>query len=378
MNTTPSGKFCIFCGQKPEKKNREHIIPRWLIKMTGKESRKVFLGLDWASETLDAREFSWGSFTFPACEECNSRWSDIEGEIKTIISKMNDKDSLSSTDLQLLFNWIDKLRVGLWLGFYYLNKNYRGIVPQFFIDSRVARQDRALFIFETIEETSGIGLYGCDSPIFHMMPSLLHISINSYHFVSVSTAFLLSNKLGWPTLKNKFIKSFDDDQISLDLVPSDNSFSEKLFANAPKLSGVLLSQPIAPPEAMQNEEYKKLYEVDHVRAMSDGQKLGVGKIFLGNSNPSAYSDDPSKSWIPRVRYPFLELVRELSIFCHTTQCSLFEDSGDYSNFSQEEQQSRTRHIESTLKLQNVIFNHHFSQLLGKIDEQHKSPKLPFS
>jgi len=28
-------KFCIFCGDKPQSKNLEHIIPQWLLKMTG-------------------------------------------------------------------------------------------------------------------------------------------------------------------------------------------------------------------------------------------------------------------------------------------------------------------------------------------------------
>ena len=24
-------KYCVFCGNKPQDKNKEHIIPRWLI-----------------------------------------------------------------------------------------------------------------------------------------------------------------------------------------------------------------------------------------------------------------------------------------------------------------------------------------------------------
>ena len=37
-------KRCIFCGKKPSEKNREHIIPRWLIALTGDPKREWYLG----------------------------------------------------------------------------------------------------------------------------------------------------------------------------------------------------------------------------------------------------------------------------------------------------------------------------------------------
>jgi hypothetical protein len=45
----------------------------------------------------------------------------------------------------LRIGWI-KVRVGLWLGMIYLNENYRGVIPQFHIDDRVAQKDRALAV----------------------------------------------------------------------------------------------------------------------------------------------------------------------------------------------------------------------------------------
>ena len=37
-------KRCIFCGKVPETKTKEHVIPQWLINMTGDPKRNLHLG----------------------------------------------------------------------------------------------------------------------------------------------------------------------------------------------------------------------------------------------------------------------------------------------------------------------------------------------
>ncbi|QJB40178.1 hypothetical protein HF324_20870 [Chitinophaga oryzae] len=37
-------KYCIFCGEQPQSKTKEHIIPKWLIEMTGDPNRLTFFG----------------------------------------------------------------------------------------------------------------------------------------------------------------------------------------------------------------------------------------------------------------------------------------------------------------------------------------------
>ena len=39
-------KICVFCGLQPHSKNKEHIIPQWLIKMTGEPNRQANFGHD--------------------------------------------------------------------------------------------------------------------------------------------------------------------------------------------------------------------------------------------------------------------------------------------------------------------------------------------
>jgi len=65
-------KFCVFCGQKPENKNKEHVLPKWLIKLTGKPNRQINVGLNFSDFEKDTeikeRQYSINSFTLPACE----------------------------------------------------------------------------------------------------------------------------------------------------------------------------------------------------------------------------------------------------------------------------------------------------------------------
>jgi hypothetical protein len=42
------------------------------------------------SPKFSKRTYSWNSFTFPACGDCNARWSILEGEIKPIIQRLLD------------------------------------------------------------------------------------------------------------------------------------------------------------------------------------------------------------------------------------------------------------------------------------------------
>lgn len=73
-----TAQFCVFCGERPVSKNREHVIPQWLIAMTGDPNREVTIGLDLNSTPLKRRRFAFKSFTFPACEQCNERFSGLE------------------------------------------------------------------------------------------------------------------------------------------------------------------------------------------------------------------------------------------------------------------------------------------------------------
>ena len=77
--------FCIFCGAPPSEKTREHIVPQWLLRMTGDPNRPANFGRDWMSPDFKQRIYSWNAFTFPACDKCNAEWSELEGKVKIIV-----------------------------------------------------------------------------------------------------------------------------------------------------------------------------------------------------------------------------------------------------------------------------------------------------
>ena len=80
-------KTCVFCGNPPDNKTKEHVVPRWLIELTGDPKRTWNLGVRYGEEDGAKRErkFAADQFQFPACEACNSIYSDLEGRAKSML-----------------------------------------------------------------------------------------------------------------------------------------------------------------------------------------------------------------------------------------------------------------------------------------------------
>src|ERR1700722_3647425 len=101
-------KHCIFCGKKPKNKNKEHVLPRWLLKLTGDPNRNVYLGRDWSKPTIPKREYSFNNFTFPACEACNNHFANLEGRMTVTVTKMLDRQPVAAAELTNLLDWLNK------------------------------------------------------------------------------------------------------------------------------------------------------------------------------------------------------------------------------------------------------------------------------
>src|SRR6185437_5311190 len=149
-------KFCVFCGELPQDKNKEHVLPRWLIEMTGNPSRLAAFGIEFNKSPVSLRQFSFDALVFPACANCNSRFSALEDLVRPTMERLVSAQAVSSSDLIVLLDWLDKVRVGLWLGYLYLDKNPMGIQPSFHIESRIGQTDRMVAILRI--EDANIGL----------------------------------------------------------------------------------------------------------------------------------------------------------------------------------------------------------------------------
>jgi len=78
-------EFCVFCGQFPESKGKEHVLPQWLIKMIGEVKRIATFGVDFAKQPFAPRQFSFHTLTFPACSQCNNGFSRLEAAAEPML-----------------------------------------------------------------------------------------------------------------------------------------------------------------------------------------------------------------------------------------------------------------------------------------------------
>lgn len=193
-------KTCVFCGNPPESKTKEHVIPQWLIELTGDPKRTWNLGVRYAEkdEAKRERKFAASHFHFPACDNCNNAYSGLEGRAKGYITKLAAADPLTATEWNDLLDWFDKVRVGLWLGMRLFSQELFLPPAKFHIEQRVGRKDRLLLVYRINPDHKGLIMHGAGDLPFLMWPSWIALTINDLIFVNVSTDYLLASRMGFP------------------------------------------------------------------------------------------------------------------------------------------------------------------------------------
>lgn len=214
---TANSRLCVFCGLRPESKTKEHIIPKWLLEFTGDPKRKFSFGLD--------KAWSADSFVMPACYECNNSYATLEGSAKPIVLKLLKGEPIAASHYSVLLDWLDKIRIGLWLAFNVLD-NF-GINPSFYIATR-AKKDRMLLVyhFPTMKKILGNGLNfeGVYSPIFKFIPSCFGMRINDTILINASNDFFISARAGFPFPKKW---KWDEQNEKISLVEEDAFYKLK-------------------------------------------------------------------------------------------------------------------------------------------------------
>ncbi|MCP5064359.1 MAG: hypothetical protein GY936_18110 [Ignavibacteriae bacterium] len=189
-------RYCVFCGNVPEIKNREHVLPQWLIEFTGNPKRIVPFGKSLTSGK--EIRFDWSSFAFPACTKCNDNYSSLEFEIKPIILKLIEREDVILSEIVKLLDWLDKVRIGLWLGYSYLQNNFFGIRHKFFIHNRIGIKDRMLAVYPIESDEKGLNTFGVETLLFLLKPSCISLRINNLHILNMSWDFMCSARCGFP------------------------------------------------------------------------------------------------------------------------------------------------------------------------------------
>ena len=230
----------MFCGNSPEASSREHVLPQWLIRLTGDPKRRVVLGVNYGSDR-PYKAFAFDQFTFPACHACNNAYSELEGLAKPIVLKLLNKQSVSEFELDTLLDWMDKIRIGVWLGGRYLSNNFGAVDPLFHISTRIGRADRALFITHT-DAANGLSVTGTMSPMFAWMPSVFGLRINGMLMLSASTDLMISRELGFPFAKSRW--AGDGEEIGFEMSPGSETIAPILFGRDYPLPALRVFQPV--------------------------------------------------------------------------------------------------------------------------------------
>jgi hypothetical protein len=271
-------KVCVFCGQKPQKKTKEHVIPKWLIALTGDPNRKVALGWDkaLAGKELKAREFAFDQLVFPACAACNGSYSKLEDVAQEVLTDILGQRSVEATNLSMFLDWLDKVRVGLWLGFLQLDKNYASIDPTFHIDTRIGQYDRILVVEKTNTGRKRLNFMGVDCLSFSLMPSAFVLAVNNYYFTNVSCQFLLAHRLGFPYPSDE--RLMPDGRLFSLINEGTNRVKRPVIRRPFRPGGVVIYQPMFKGGLI--EPKVEVYDSEYVRENSLDVEGGIGKIFI--------------------------------------------------------------------------------------------------
>lgn len=250
------------------------------MKLTGDPKRTISVGFKKNFEKgFENRFFALDQLTFPACEACNTKYADLESSVKGIVEKLLAGSGLTGFEISKLLDWLDKVRVGLWLGFNQLDKNYANVDPNFHIDTRIGQFDRLLFVEKTDSERSRLNFGGVDTFSFALTPSAFLLIINNLYLTNVSYMFFLSRRLGFP-YPSSISMVPQSAHVKCDFAPGLGRIMKPVVRRPISEKGICFYQPMyagglfreEPNDVYENDEFVRAHSIDHA--------AGVGSIFV--------------------------------------------------------------------------------------------------
>lgn len=182
-------KRCIFCGTpfSGQKRNFEHIIPAWLVEEADLRKRDMSVQLPGIS-----RKVSMSRIGLKVCKTCNDADSRLEAQAKIAYLAIKAGEDLADDQVRSLLDWLDKVRVGLWLWLIEQLGDQAGAEPKFRVNGRMAHKDRIVLVRRYPEgpPMKGLGLFGLGE-FFMGIPSAIGLLINNIFLISISSDFLV-------------------------------------------------------------------------------------------------------------------------------------------------------------------------------------------
>jgi len=307
------------------------------------------------------------SLNFPPAPHATMSSVILKCTQKKIVDKIMLLDNISSEELSVLLDWFDKLRVGIWLGFFYLDKNWAQIKPRFYIRQRMGEHDRLLCIYKARSDRKCLTFVGCDTPSFYFAPCCFTLRINSFYFFNISYLFLFARRMGLPYGSNiYYLPNKEDPENYLMLVEGAEGRERIMTPLLRKpfcIEGTELYQPMFPSQA-KHEASREFYNTDYVHKMSMNWENGTGKIFTQDKfTLLEYPYEPAKDWLPPQTYNIDYMNR--AIIQQTLEWQIYINNNpvSFDRLPKEEQKywSRVRKLHNNFnkkeieKLNNTIF-----------------------
>lgn len=250
---------CVFCGCPVRKAERtmEHILPKWLLSFTGPPNRPFRFWADPVSGKENSRPAV--TFKFPACHTCNQRYGErLEAQASKIIRAISDGRSITIGNAYRLLDWLDKVRIGLWLG--YLSLHPEGdFEPRFHIDTRIGRKDRVAIISVDPDDTDLIFTFGgTDNNLFRTTQCGVFLRINNIRIISLSGDFIIAREAGLPHSDEARLVEGRPGFITSPLKIGDYVL-RKRWPDFERVGGTVLAQPIVDTRFGAPETHINLY-----------------------------------------------------------------------------------------------------------------------
>ncbi|MEN0055441.1 MAG: hypothetical protein AAGC65_17325 [Mucilaginibacter sp.] len=271
-------KNCIFCGKPPQNKNKEHILPKWLIKLTGMEKKQVSVGTD----LVTGKEYTFNllNFTFPACTQCNTDFAAVEAAVKPVMEKLLADDYVVEEELTLLLDWFDKVRLAMHIALHYQNNKNFQLDPKYYINNRVGIKDRFLSVTNTYDGSIGMSWTGVSTYAFLRSPNCFTLRINHMIFVNCSLDFLISEQVGFPypawQVENKLTGRSD-----MPLLSGKGKVANRIFKTPLYAPQTIICQPLF---GIAKAAMPEKYDNDYVRSHALDFEKGRGKLFIFKDN----------------------------------------------------------------------------------------------
>lgn len=361
-------KFCVFCGSKPAKKTKEHVVPKWLIEMTGDSNRSAFFGFTKNVENkFSKRKYSFGQFTFPACGECNAKYAPLESEVKSILHKILADIDIRSEELSLFLDWLDKVRIGLWLGMKQLDDkdgNWVNVAPNFYIENRIGQYDRMLIVEKSKGQKLKLNFGGVDTMSFALTPSAFTLIVNNFYFTNISYMFLLSRRLGFPFPEKTFFRS-NSNQLEAEISEGRERIMLPIIRRVFCEKGTQILQPMFAGGLFDVD--LSYYESDYVRRHSMDHGKGVGNFFL--EREGAFSECGKGDLInlsPKYVQDDRKLFIQSAINIFTWQNWLLKLMPSLDRLPREEKRWVKERFRVGASLNNMLIKHHERILNNKL------------